>query len=274
MLASDRVKVLLDQKGIRAVLAPIAGGLARHQKKGVKRIFYEDGVWIHATTTGYFAYQRPFVRLDLKQIEESAHINFLWKYEPHPGDTVVDIGAGVGEETLTFSRGVGPRGKVICVEAHPRTYRCLEKLVHYNDLSNVRCIHRAIADTSNGTAMIVDSDTYLASRLNTAKGTPVRTLTMDALHQQLGLGRIHFLKMNIEGAERLAIHGMSDTLKHTEVLCISCHDFLAERTGDDTLRTNEEIRLFLEENGIRILERRTGPPHIRDQVWGVNGQLQ
>ncbi|SPF38947.1 conserved hypothetical protein [Candidatus Sulfotelmatobacter kueseliae] len=273
MLALDRVKALLDQRGIRSVLGPVSSSLARHHKKGVKRIFYDDGIWMHETETGYFAYPQPFLRLDLRRLDESARETFFWKYWPRPGDVVMDIGAGVGEETLSFSRAVGPLGKVICVEAHPRTYRCLEKLVQYNALANVICVHRAIADIPDATAMIMDSGTYVGNRLSSVKGNPVRATTVDALHRELSLGRIHFLKMNIEGAERLAIRGMSEILKQTEVLCISCHDFLAMRNGDDSVKTKNEVRHFLEERGIKICERAGGTPCIRDQVWGLNEQL-
>lgn len=273
MLALDRIKTLFDRKGIRSALGPISTSLARHYKKGVRRIFYDDGVWMHETDSGYFAYPQPFLRLDLRFLDESARANFFWKYRPQPGDVVVDIGAGVGEETLSFSRAVGPWGKVICVEAHPRTYRCLEKLVQYNALTNVICVHRAIADIPGATAMIMDSRTYVANRLSAVKGNTVQTTTVDALHQELGLSRIHFLKMNIEGAERLAIRGMSEVLKHTGVLCISCHDFLAMRNRDDSLRTKNEVRRFFEGNGIKVFERAAGTPCLRDQVWGINEQL-
>jgi len=273
MLALDRVKALLDQRGIRSVLGPVSSSIARRHKKGVKRIFYDDGIWMHETETGYFAYHQPFLRLDLKHLDESARETFFWKYWPRPGDVIMDIGAGVGEETLSFSRAVGPLGKVICIEAHPRTFHCLEKLVQYNGLTNVTCVHRAIADRDDATAMIDESATYLGNRLSSVRGKPVRTTTVDALHRELGLGRIHFLKMNIEGAERLAIRGMSGILKQTEVFCISCHDFLAERSGDGSLRTKKEVRHFLEGNGIRIFERDGATPCIRDQVWGVNEKL-
>jgi len=273
VLTSDRVKVLLDQKGLRFMLGAVASCLARRQKSGVRRIFFEDGTWIHETTTGYFAYRHPFVRLNLKYMDESARANFFWRYSPRPGHVVVDVGAGVGEETLSFSRAVGPLGKVVCVEAHPRTYRCLAKLAKYNDLRNVVCIHRAVAEVSNSIATIADFDTYLASRVDSSQGIPVRTITLDGLCRRLGLSRIHFLKMNIEGAERLAIRGMRETLKRTEILCISCHDFLAARTGDKTLNTKNDVKFFLEQNGIRILERDSTAPHLRDQVWGINEQL-
>lgn len=273
MSVSDRVKSVLDQEPMRLVLAPIASLLARTRNKGVKRIFHDGEVWMHETSKGYFAYHHPFVRLDMGELHDSAERNFLWRYQPRPGDVIIDIGAGVGEETLSFSRAVGSRGKVVCIEAHPRTFRCLEKLVRYNQLVNVTCVHRAVADVGGDSVLIADSDTYVGNRLSSTQGASVQTITMDALLETLPLLRIHFLKMNIEGAERLAIHGMRETLKRTEMLCISCHDFLAERTGDCSLRTKKEVQAFLQENGITVLERMDGNSYLRDQLWGVNQRL-
>ena len=65
--------------------------------------------------------------------EEGAAIGSLTKrsyclrYQPKPGDTVVDVGAGMGDDTLVFSRMVGPSGRVFSFEAHPDTFRCLQK---------------------------------------------------------------------------------------------------------------------------------------------------
>jgi FkbM family methyltransferase len=271
----DHAKALLDRPALRTFLIPLASSLARAQKKGVRRIFCDDGIWIHETTRGYFAYHQPFIGLDMARLDELARMNFFWGYQPQPEHLVIDVGAGVGEEVLTFSRALGPAGKLVCIEAHPRTYRCLEKLVRYNRLANVIPIHRSVTETPSGIVIIEDSGSYLANRLNPAKGIPVPATTIDAIHQKLGLGRVHFLKMNIEGAERLAIRGMSETLKQTEVLCVSCHDSLAGVTGDDTLRTKNQVRRFFQQNGIEIRERidPSLPPYIRDQLWGYNEEL-
>jgi hypothetical protein len=95
---------------------------------------------------------------------------------------------------------------------------------------------------------------------------------MDELVRELGLGRIRFLKMNIEGAERLAIQGMSQTLKQTEVVCIACHDFLADKTGDESYRTREIVRQYLKERRLRMVERHQSdlPAYVRHQIWAYS----
>ena len=241
----------------------------------MQRIFYDDGIWIHQTCSGYFAYHQPFIRLNMSRMDELAKINFLWGYTPKAGDVVVDVGAGVGEEALTFSQAVGSVGEVVCIEAHPRTYRCLKKLVEYNRLDNVIAIHRAVGEPSQRVVTIEDSDEYLSNRSGTMEGIPVPAATLDAICQQLGLGTIHFLKMNIEGAEGYAMRGMAETLKRTEVLCVSCHDFLAEAGGDDCLKTKSAVQAFLRESGFETIVRLDPslPPYIRDQVWAYSRKV-
>jgi FkbM family methyltransferase len=270
----DSIKSLLTRGRLKSISLPLMSGLARLHGHGVQRIFVDDGIWMHQTSRGYFAYHQPYLRLDLSWLDQVARENFLWGYRPKAGDVIMDVGAGVGEETLTFSRAVGERGKVICIEAHPRTYRCLEKLVQYNRLENVVPVHVAAAEPGCSAVTIESNNEYLANRIGSA-GVSVPATTIDAIHRQLNLGRVHFLKMNIEGAERLAIRGMAATLQATEVLCVSCHDFLAQSAGDDRLRTKDTVRNFLRQNGLDGVERNEPglPPYVRDQLWVHNREL-
>jgi len=271
----DRLKAQLDRRSLRFLLTAAANQLAIMARHGVRRIFYDDGIWIHETSHGYFAYHHPYIRLNMAGLDTWARTVFLRNYQPKPGHFILDIGAGAGEEVLTFSRAVGDSGRVICVEAHPRTFRCLQKLVEYNRLWNVIPIHCAVAEPGCEEAMIQDSSEYLRNRVGGTEGFRVPARTIDSITAGLGLTQIHFLKMNIEGGERLAIRGMTETIQRTRALCICCHDFLADICGDDLLRTREAVTEFLRQNDLRVVQEE-GPgilPYVREQVWAYNKAL-
>lgn len=275
MPLAAKIERILDSRMLRSAFVPIISYLGRSQGQGIEKISCEQGVWLHKTSGGYFAYPHPYLRLDMAKMDAAAKDHFFWGYTPRPGDIVMDVGAGVGEETLTFCRAVGEGGRVICVEAHPRTFRCLETLVERNRLANVTALHLAVTEPFCTAVTIGDSDEYLRNRLDSGRGFVVSATKIDALHEKLGLGRIDFLKLNIEGAERFAIRGMEKTLKHIAILCVSCHDFLAESSADRGLRTKAEVRQFLQERGFRLAARPEAGlmPYLRDQVWAYNDAI-
>jgi hypothetical protein len=78
MPIADTVKTLLNRRVFSSVSVPLASGLARLRGRGVQRIFLDDGVWMHQTSRGYFAYHQPYLRLDLAEMDEAARRHFLW----------------------------------------------------------------------------------------------------------------------------------------------------------------------------------------------------
>ena len=98
--------------------------------------------------------------------------------------------------------------------------------------------------------------------------------TLDYIFRSLGLSRVDFLKMNIEGAERLALSGMGEMAQKTKNVCISCHDFLANEGGPNELRTKADVIPFLKQNGFAVLLRESdGRCNVRDYVYGLNEKL-
>lgn len=112
----------------------------QRRQKGVLRIFRDGDLCIHETALGYFAYREPYIRLDMHWFDELARANFSCGCTLGPGDVIVDIGAGAGEETLTFSGAIGPTGKVISIESRPRTYHCLKALVRVQQPAECGCL--------------------------------------------------------------------------------------------------------------------------------------
>jgi FkbM family methyltransferase len=245
-------------------------------------VFY-DGVWMHRIQSDYFADSGNFsyTRDMIKDWNKPAHLFDdpveLWfhAYRPQNGDTIVDIGAGNGSDIPTFSRAVGPTGRVVAIEAHPTTFSCLRKTCEWNRLTNVTLIQRAVADR-NCTVFIDDSDAHVANavsttRTSTQRGEGIAASSLNDLCHELRLDHIDFLKMNIEGAEQLAIKGMDSIASRIRYICIACHDFMADMGGDSSwYRTRELVTKFLRASGFRVIERRSDlRPYVRDHIHGI-----
>jgi len=226
----------------------------------------ENGWWANAQPEATFV--SPALHFTpYAEVERGVRRN--WKHEPRPGDTIIDVGAGIGEETVVFARRVGDAGRVVAIEAHPQTFACLQETVRRSGLRNVTAIFCAVAD-SDGTATISSGDDHLANSLVAADdGVRVPARSLDSLAAELGLGRVDFLKMNIEGAEALAVRGMSAIAPRLRQLAISCHDFRADHGDSEGFRTKMQVRAALERFGFRIETRPDSPEDwLRDYLYG------
>ncbi len=186
------------------------------------------------------------------------------------GGTVVDVGAGVGDDLVAFSRMVGPGGRVIAIEAHPVTFRCLQKTIRANALSNVTAVQVAVGE-GDGTVLIDDGESHLSSRVG-ARGTSVPQRSLDALLAELGVTQVDLLKVNIEGAEWPALRGMRRTFASVTELVVSCHDFIADAGGPSELRTFAAVTGFLRAEGFQIETRSEDPrPWVRYYCYARAG---
>ena len=185
-----------------------------------------------------------------------------------PGNIVIDIGAGVGDEVVIFSRWVGPAGRVVAIEAHPVTARCLKLAVTSNRLENTTVIEEAAADRET-TLLMSDVLQHEQNAVVGAGGTlSVKARTVDDMLAPLELPSIDLIKMNIEGAEVMALSGMRRTLARTRTLVVACHDFLASRSPDDPRRTSAKVIAILTAAGFETYSRSDAPlPFVRDYVY-------
>lgn len=137
-----------------------------------------------------------------------------------PGMTVLDIGAHHGLYTLLCSKSVGCKGRVIAFEASPRECRRLGKHVRLNSCSNVR-IEPCAAGSQHGSAdfYVVDGPTDWGNSLRepaVAESTykiRVEVRAVDDVLQGLGISRVDFMKIDVEGAELEVLKGAMQLLR-------------------------------------------------------------
>jgi FkbM family methyltransferase len=235
-------------------------------------VYWRKGAWIHH----YRGAKIPHAGLGRAAppavFTEHARDTAFYVYTPVQGDVVFDVGAGIGAETLLFSRLVGASGRVVSIEAHPRTYGRVVELCNANGLANVTLLQVAAAD-SDGTATISDLANHVRNTTLAAgnDGIEVPARRLETIARSLNITHIDLLKMNIEGAEVSALRGLGTLLSKTRYACIACHDFLADEGGAETLRTKTAVRELLVGHGFDVLTRDDAPyPWTRDSVYGTN----
>lgn len=224
------------------------------------------GAFLHRHLDGAIVLPYVLSRRTPRKHEIATHDIFCFGYTPQLGDTVLDIGAGSGEETVTFSRLVGPTGRVISVEAHPDTYRRLLLTCKFNDLNNVTPLQLAVTEAE--TTVTIDDGTpdggSIAASIGGTGKTEVPGVTIDNIISAYGCSRIDLLKMNIEGAEKLAIRGMVQSVAKVRHVVISCHDFVVQAgfAGADPtwFATYDTVTAFLQDMGFTLAERRSADP--------------
>lgn len=231
-----------------------------------------DGLYHHRGPEAAFVstelHEQPYAA-----VEAAVRDHWLHGASLRPGDVVVDVGAGIGDEAIVFSRLVGPAGRVVAVEAHPRTFACLERTVALNRLDNVRAVQAALCDRA-GTLRMAFGDSYLTSRIDAPMdaggGVDVPAMTLDGLLDACGLEHVDLLKVNIEGAEAPMLR--AGGLDRVRRIAVSCHDFIADGSADpalDSLRTFDEVRGLLAAAGFRLRTRFDDPrPWIRYYLYG------
>lgn len=138
-----------------------------------------------------------------------------------PGDIFVDAGANIGFFTVVGANIVGPPGKVIAVEMIDETAAILRKHIEMNELANVTVVEQALSQSAGEEIIAhlpvdhVGQATLLAETLHGAKTREIRvtTTTLDAITQ--GIEQIDLMKIDLEGAEAMALAGAQDMLQRT-----------------------------------------------------------
>ena len=163
--------------------------------------------------------------------------------EVRPAMTVYDVGAHLGFFTLALARLVGPQGRVLAFEPLPANVLLLRENLAMNPAvsANVQVIEAAVAGESARTRLFAAASSTMA-RITTPTadhvGThEVETLTLDELVFARGAPPPQVVKMDIEGAEGLALAGARRLLGEVApLLLIEVHGEEAARAVWEELR--------------------------------------
>ncbi len=138
-----------------------------------------------------------------------------------PGMTVVDVGANWGYHTLLAAHLVGRGGRVISVEPDPRLFGTLSLNIARNGLGHVSARQIAAADAPGRLRLLgydPSDGNYGVSQLAVDDGGGddaflVEARDLDGLLADMDVPHVDVMKMDVEGAEALALPGLERMLK-------------------------------------------------------------
>jgi FkbM family methyltransferase len=180
-------------------------------------------------------------------------VYFFGEYEPQdssfilrnlrPTDICVDVGANIGYYAISLGLKV-QAGEVHAFEPAGLNYHVLALNALTNQLSNVVVNNCAVGDRNQEVEFFVAQDGGFSSTVDTGRRrilekTRVRMVTLDSYCSEVGLSRVDFLKVDVEGAEPKVIAGARQLLLNWErkprLIMLELHEGML-RQFDSSLR--------------------------------------
>ena len=154
---------------------------------------------------------------------DSLKLSIWGQYEPFvtafalerikPGMVVVDGGANIGYYTVQFARRVGEKGLVYAFEPAPENMLVLTENVEKNGHQNVRLCQYALSDKVGDLKLYLSSinagDHRISKDDERRESVTIPGMALDDLPN---LKMPDFIKLDIQGAEAVALSGMKRVL--------------------------------------------------------------
>lgn len=189
----------------RNLVVPILSGALKGQKWIV-------GAAIHRCWLGFYEHSKQ--QLIVREVRKNT---VFW-----------DVGANVGFYTLLAAKLVGS-GKVFAFEPVPRNCSYLRRHLQLNEVHNVEVLPLAVSD-ANGISSFQVEETGFMGHLCEDGSVSVSTATLDRLIEDGRLLPPDYVKMDIEGAELLALRGATRTFQRFRpILFLATHGRQIER---------------------------------------------
>lgn len=176
------------------------------------------------------AIRETFQAYAINQIHEPATTS-LFKKIVKKGDVVVDLGANIGYFTLLAANLTGKEGRIYCFEPEPKNYSYLLKNIKLNNYANVSANQKAVSDKNGKTRLyICEHDTghhtinqyegiknYKPNIENKENFVEIETVTLDNYLERKERA-VDVIKIDVEGAEMLALLGMDGIIRKSKNL--------------------------------------------------------
>lgn len=167
----------------------------------------------------------------------------IYKFESDTDSPIIyDCGANIGMSCLYF-KSIYPKARIKVFEADPIIVEILKKNLLRNDIKDVEIIDKAVWIDYNGVYLGIEGADGGSIKLNSDKKIKVDSIRLkDFLESEY---KVHFLKIDIEGAEYEVLKDCKDALHNVENIFIEYHSW------KNSPQKLSEILAILENNGFR-----------------------
>jgi len=195
---------------------------------GTKKVIIKDHVY------GEFS-RFPLIDESENKTEIEGYMKY---YNLKKGNFVIDAGAFHGYFAVYAAKIVGDSGKGVCFEPDKKSFRILSKNIQLNKLKNVILINKGLW-SKNTTISFKSAGERSTIDFTNKSSEKIEVTRLDDELKKIGIKKIDFIKMDIEGAETEALLGAKKTLAENDVnLAIASYHLI---NGKKTARKVEEI---------------------------------
>lgn len=150
---------------------------------------------------------------------------------------VYDIGANVGFYSLLASLLVGQKGRIVAFEPVPKNLDYLYKHISINKIKNIDVFEFAVSD-KNGIATFSLGSNSSMGHIDSSGELQIKTVSLDKFVLSTKTSAPDIIKMDIEGAEILALHGAEKTIiKHHPIIFLATHGQITHELCCDLLKS-------------------------------------
>lgn len=183
-------------------------------------------------------------------------------YLPSGSVTVVDIGAGLGQEAIYLYKTARPLN-YYAIEIQPSIYECLS-CTFYRAGCGYRAMGVAISE-SQSSVFIQSSSVYQVQRTVEKGFIEIPTIPWEGFQEKYKIQTIDLLKVNIEGGEVYLLPSIADFSNIKRVI-VSAHDFRADQGDGEYFRTRAFVTQYLIDKGYQI--KSVGDGWLKDWIYG------
>lgn len=206
----------------------------------------------YTSRRGFKFYLNPYYFLDRSIIafgEYEPELNAFLERHIHEGMTCFDLGANMGLLSVHMGHRVGRSGAVYSFEPLPKIYAHLSQHIERNQLSqNVFPIQRAVSNEKGVLQIHLAADdspnqgmaSLVSQNESTDQVLEIEAICLDQFVQERKIKKIDFIKLDLQGAELLALQGAERIIRDMRPLL--CFEVSPEDLNAVQLNSREFIQ--------------------------------